>query len=161
LVRIDEAARKYSVGVFRANLELLGSPNKDRKRSVLKEGQKSIRWLIEGESFPVSLFLMNPQVGEKVLTHASGQSQVAELFRQERERPIERSDVEVAAAHDGGRQKDLRARVRDAKRKLSGEGLLVLRGSNKPEREEAARRGHPIERDQYICLNIAQSRTGT
>ncbi len=78
---------------------------------------------------------------------------MAELFRLERDRPIQRSDIAVAAAYNERRQVDLRARVRDAKKTLMQEGLLVLRGWNKSEREEAVSRGSVVAGDQCICLS--------
>ncbi|MBZ5718958.1 MAG: hypothetical protein LAO03_01110 [Acidobacteriia bacterium] len=74
-----------------------------------------------------------------------------ELFRQIQAVPIHRSDIEgVAATKD--RQVDVRARVRDAKTKLYREGLLVLRGWNRAENDEARRRAYLIDAKQ--CINI-------
>jgi hypothetical protein len=156
---INEDAATYSIGILRAWPELLNSENQDKKRSLSKKGKDAIRWLIEGGGFPVSVFLTNPQVRERVFAEASGQTRVAELFRQVRERPIQRSDLAVAGAYEERRQVDLRARVRDAKTKLKQEELLVLRGWNPPERKEAARRAHVIDGEQCICLSLCSGGT--
>jgi len=156
---INEDAATYSIGIVRAWPELLNSENQDKKRSLSRKGKDTITWLIERQSLPVSLFLANSHVMERVFAKASGQTRVAELFRIERDRPIQRSDIAVAAAYKERRQVDLRARVRDAKNTLMQEGLLVLRGWNKSEREEAARRGSVIDGDQCICLSLVPSGT--
>jgi hypothetical protein len=157
---INERGATYSIGIVRAWPELLNSENQDKKRSLSRKGKDSIRWLIENGSFPVSLLLTNLQVRERVFAETSGQTRVRELFRQVREKPIQRSDIAVAAKHDDGRQEDVRARVRDAKTKLSQEGLLILRGWNKSDREEAARRGYSIDAKQCICLSLVPTGTG-
>jgi hypothetical protein len=147
---INEGAATYSIGIVRAWPELLNNENQDKKRSLSRKGKDTIRWLIDRERFPVSLFLTNPRLRERVFAQPSGQTRVAELFRQERGRPIQRSDIAVAAARKERRQIDLRARVRDAKTKLMQEGIFVLRGWNKSEREEAGLRGHVIDDEQCI-----------
>lgn len=151
---INEDAAEYSIGIVRASLELLGSENQDRKRSLSRKGKLAIRWLIERQSFPVSLFLSNPQIAEIVFSKKSGQTRVAELFRQQTGRPIPRSDIAVAAVYHEQRQVDLRARVRDAKMTLTQESLQVLRGWNKPEREEAARLGFIIDSEHCISVSL-------
>jgi hypothetical protein len=157
---INEDAATYSIGVVRAWPELLTSENQDKKRPLSRKGKDTITWLIERQSLPVSLFLANSHVRERVFAKASGQTRVAELFRIERDKPIQRSDIAVAAAYKERRQVDLRARVRDAKNTLMQEGLLVLRGWNKSEREEAAGRGSVIDSDQCICLSPVPSGSG-
>jgi hypothetical protein len=157
---INEEGATYSIGIVRAWPELLNCENQDKKRSLSRKGKDAIRWLVEKGSLPVSLFLTNPQVREEVFAERSGQTRVAELLRQERGRPIQRSDIAVAAAYNERRQIDLRARVRDAKNKLMQEGLLVLRGWNPAERLEAASRGYVIHGEQCICLSPDHSEMG-
>lgn len=156
---IDESSAKYSIGLVRTRRESLNRENQDKKRSLSKKGKDAIRWLVKDGNFPVSGFATSPQLKEDVFKKDSGQARVAELFRRVREHPIQRSDIDVAAAHKG-RQVDVRARVRDAKTKLRQEELLVLRGWNKAEREEAARRGYPIDDNQCITLNLSSNEPG-
>jgi Restriction endonuclease NaeI len=109
---------------------------------------------------PLNVSLASLHVKKAEFAKPSGQARVTELFRSVRERPIQRPDIAVAARHEDGRQVDLRARVRDAKKKLVEEGLLVLRGWNKSEREEAARRSYVINSEQCICLSLVPAGTG-
>lgn len=154
LTRIDEKAATCSVGVIRARNELLGKENQDKKKSFSKEGRKSISWIVKDASLPVSAFLIStPAIRDDIFEKSSGQARVTELFRKIQAIPIHRSDIEAVAATKD-RQVDLRARVRDAKTKLQQEGLLVLRGWNRAENDEAGRRGYPIDRKQCISIPL-------
>jgi hypothetical protein len=152
LSAIDESSEKFSIGLVRANASLLTKPNQDRKRSLSKKGRETIRWFVKNRALRVSIFVSDPEIRQAVFSKGSGQTRVAELFRQVKQKPIQRTDIEIAAAHEG-RQIDVRARVRDARNKLSEEGLRVLRGWNPGERNEAQRRGYTISKTQCITLN--------
>ena len=160
LTQIDEKSAKYSVGLIRARDELLGKENQDKKKSFSKEGRKSISWIVKDASLPVSAFLISPPtIRDGIFEKSSGQARVTELFRQIQAAPIHRSDIEAVAATKD-RQVAVRARVRDAKTKLHQEGLLVLRGWNRVENDEARRRGYPIDRKQCISIPL-QNRPDT
>jgi hypothetical protein len=160
LTQIDEESARFSVGLIRAHEEQLGKENQDKKRSFSKQGRESISWIVKDAVLPVSAFLTSAaSTRDRVFEKASGQAGVAELFRQIQKAPIQRSDIEAVAAPKG-KQIDVRARVRDAKTKLLQEGLLVLRGWNKVEREEAGRRGYLIDRKQCISIPLEDQSTG-
>lgn len=152
LSAIDERSQRYSIGLLRAAMSLLNKPNQDQKRSLSKKGRDSIRWIVKDGSLRVSIFVSCPDIKRLVFLKTTGQSRVAELFRQVRFRPIQRSDIERAAAHNANRQIDLRARVRDARTKLRSEGLLLLRGWNPQEREQARVLGYRIDTTQCISV---------
>jgi restriction endonuclease NaeI len=152
LNQISERSKTFSVGLVRASHGLLNSENQDKKRSISRRGKETICWLIQNAPLPVSTFLTSEaSVVDSVFAKRSGQARVAELFRQIQKLPIERSDIAAVAAGDD-RQIDLRARVRDARIKLASEGLLVFRGWNRTEREEALKRGYAIDRKQCITI---------
>jgi hypothetical protein len=158
LTQISEQSAKYSIGLVRARNEILGKENKDKKRSFLKEGRVFIDWIVRDAPLQVSAFLVStPTIREAIFAKKSGQAAVAELFRRIQAVPIHRADIEaVAAAKD--KQVDVRARVRDAKTKLNGEGLLVLRGWNPPEKDEAVKRGYLIDRKHCISIPLENHR---
>jgi hypothetical protein len=151
LTQINEESARFSVGLIRAREEQLGKENQDKKRSLSKRGRESISWIVKDAALPISAFLMSTSIRERVFERGSGQARVTELFRQIQKVPIQRSDIEAVAATQD-RQVDVRARVRDTKTRLLGERLLVLRGWNKAEREEALRRGYPINGTQCISI---------
>jgi hypothetical protein len=160
LTQIDEESARFSVGLIRAREEQLGKENQDKKRSVTKQGRESIRWIVRDAVLPVSAFLTStPSTRDQVFEKASGQAGVAELFRQIQKVAIQRSDIEAVAARKS-RQVDVRARVRDAKTKLRQEGLLVLRGWNPGERQEAVKRGYVIDAKQCISLPLEDQSRG-
>jgi hypothetical protein len=153
LTRINEETRTFSLGLVRTNLELLNSENQDKKRSISKNGKALIRWFVQDAALPVSAFLASDSlVRQQILGQKSGQAGVRELFRNIQKVPIHRSDIEAVAVAAHGRQVDLRARVRDAKNRLAGEGILVLRGWNPTERQEALGRGFMIDKTQCIAI---------
>ena len=136
LTRIDEDSAKYSIGLIRANDDLLGKENKDKKRSFLKEARGSIVSIVRDAPLQVSAFLIStPAIRDSIFEKPSGQAAVAELFRKIQAVPIHRADIEAVAAAKS-KQVDVRARVRDARIKLKQEGLLVLRGWNSSERRK-------------------------
>ena len=155
LSAIDETSQKYSIGLIRANESILTKPNQDKKRSLSSRGRSMIRWIVRDRDLRVSVFARDTNVRLRVFSKKSGQARVAELFRQVEATPIQRSDIEVAAVHKG-RQVDVRARVRDAKIKLRSEGLLLLRGWNSKERDEARRRGRVITKSECIVLKLSE-----
>jgi Restriction endonuclease NaeI len=151
LTQINERSAKFSVGLIRAREEQLGKENQDKKRSLSKQGKASVSWLIKDAPLPISAFLKSDSIRDRVFEKGSGQARVTELFRQVRKVPIQRSDIEAAAATKD-RQVDLRARVRDAKTRLLHEGVLVLRGWNPAEKKRARMRGYEI--DEKHCISI-------
>ena len=140
LVRIDDARSRYWIGVVRANQEVLRVvPNRDGKLSISAEGKKSIRWLVEAGVLP-SNFLASLEAGvrSRILAHPSGPLRVNEVFRLVQGKIVPRVAIETVA-----RQKDPMKRMRDARKTLRPEGILVL-GHQGDEPVIAAARGYPV-----------------
>lgn len=123
LVRIDDAKSQYWIGVVRASNEVLRKgANRDRKTSLSAEGKKSIQWLVEGGDLPPNLLAeLDEEVRDQIMSHRSGQLRINEMFRLVQNRIIPRVAVETVA-----RQKDPMKRVRDARKHLEDEGILIL-----------------------------------
>ncbi len=151
LVGISEANRCFSIGVLRTELWLLNQPNQDRKRSINTTGRQQIRWIIRDSDLPVSIFLRLPDsLREEIWAQGGssrrrqGQARITHLFRLVQGQPISRVDVATLA-----RQHDPAKRVRDARKVLRREGLLVLSG--RYHRKIAEEKGFRLRPDEWIC----------
>jgi hypothetical protein len=147
LVRVDDLRSKFWIGVIRADPSVLRSGvNRDKKSSLSAEGKKSIHWLIEAGRLPVNFIAsIDPEIREKIFSHKkSGQARINELFRLVQGRIIPRVAIETVA-----QQKDSMKRVRDARKALKREGILVL-GHQGTEPGIAASRGYPVPKKGEI-----------
>lgn len=140
LVRIDEHRSRFSIGVIRATAAVLTTAgNRDGKRTLSATGKQAIRWLVEDGALPVNFLATLPEdVRRRIFSHASGQERVDALFRLVQGRIIPRVAIETVA-----RQKDPMKRMRDARRRLLSEDILVL-GHQGAEPEMARQRGFPV-----------------
>lgn len=151
LVRIDEKRSRYWIGVVRASSELLRkSANRDGKTSLSAEGRKSIKWLVEAGELPVNfLATLEQQTREQILQQPSGQLRINALFRSVHNRIIPRVAIETVA-----RQKDPMKRVRDARKILKEEGLLIL-GHQDDDPAIARDHGVPVpQKGEFIVVNL-------
>lgn len=140
LVKIDDDRSKFSIGVVRANREILRQgANRDGKLSISSEGKKSIHWLVLNGELP-SNFLgdLDEKTRTQIMSHSSGQLRVNELFRLVQNKVIPRVAIETVA-----RQKDPMKRMRDARIWLREEGILVL-GHQGDDPRIARERGLPV-----------------
>lgn len=83
---------------------------------------------------------MDEAVRNKIFSHESGQARVNELFRLVQGKIIPRVAVETVA-----RQKDPMKRVRDARKQLASEDILIL-GHQDGDPDIAKARGFPMPR---------------
>ena len=150
LVKIDDAKSKFSIGLIRADPEVLRTgKNRDRKSSISAEGKKSVRWLVEDGGLPVNfLATLESEVRLKIFQHeSSGQKRVNELFRLVQRRLIPRVALETVA-----RQKDPMKRVRDARKALAKEGILIL-GHQNSDPQTAREKGVPVpQKGEFISV---------
>lgn len=151
LVRIDEQRSHFQIGVVRATPDILRQgANRDQKLSISAEGKKAIRWLVNEGSLPSNLLAgLDAETRRKIFSHSSGQLRVNELFRLVQGKIIPRVAIETVA-----RQADPMKRMRDTRKALLEEGILVL-GHWKKDRAIAVARGFPAPmRGEALSLPV-------
>jgi hypothetical protein len=123
LVWADDARSLWSTGLIRIREDILfGAENRDRKRRLNPTGLGAVVWLFEEAPLPENLLLHLPErMREAIFTPRGGQTRVNELFRRVQRRIISRTAVLTVA-----QQKDAPKRVRDARKNLRSEGIIIL-----------------------------------
>ena len=127
----DDDHSTFSVGIVRADeASLRTSLNKDKKRRFNEKGIGAMAWLANPGNLAENLLLhLSEETRSAMLDYdLSGQQRVNQLFRRVHNRVVRREVVlTVAQQHDGPK------RVRDARRLLQPEGIIVLghQGSHK------------------------------
>ncbi|MBD0741638.1 hypothetical protein BG418_09085 [Streptomyces sp. CBMA152] len=137
LMSADDYRSAFQVGLVRITDEVLTlKPNGDGKRAISSAGKSAIRWLIpkaEG-ALPVNVLLDIPVADREAIFHASdgyrgsgngGQLRINELLRRAQGRIIDRNTALTVASQDDGPK-----RVRDARKLLRPEGIVVLGHQN-------------------------------
>lgn len=120
----DDAQSTFSVGLVRAeDARLRASKNQDKKRRLNQEGLSVMRWLEENGRLAENLLLhLDERTRSAILDYdLSGQQRVNELFRRVQGRLVRREVVLTVAQQDDGPK-----RVRDARKHLQPEGVIVL-----------------------------------
>lgn len=122
LTASDEAS-SWSMGVVRATEDrLTKGANRDLKASISKAGRSGIIWLFKDAELPPNALLHMPTaVIESILATKAGQQRINQLFRTT---PGTRIGGNVVATI--ARQKDYMKRVRDARKQLRPEGIIIL-----------------------------------
>ncbi|GAA3849121.1 hypothetical protein GCM10022243_13900 [Saccharothrix violaceirubra] len=121
----------FDVGVLRITEDVLNKGrNKDQKTTITAAARSRIVWLAERAPLPENLLLAlaRPDV-DAIMGQGSGQQRVNELFRRVRGRLIPRTAAVTVA-----RQADGLKRVREARRQLAPEGIVVLGHQNESPR---------------------------
>ena len=120
----DDARSTFSVGIVRADeMNLRTGANKDKKRQFNTQGIAAMAWLSDPGDLPENLLLhLSEETRSAILNYdLSGQQRVNQLFRRVHNRVVRREVVlTVAQQHDGPK------RVRDARKALRTEGIVVL-----------------------------------
>ena len=120
----DDDRSTFSVGVVRADeVNLRTGANKDKKRQFNTQGIAAMAWLANPGDLPENLLLhLSEETRSAILDYdLSGQQRVNQLFRRVHDRVVRREVVlTVAQQHDGPK------RVRDARRALQPDGIVVL-----------------------------------
>ena len=120
----DDDRSTFSVGIVRADeASLRTSVNKDKKRRFNDEGIAAMAWLANPGNLAENLLLhLSEETRSAILDHdLSGQQRVNQLFRRVHGKVVRREVVlTVAQQHDGPK------RVRDARRLIQPEGIVVF-----------------------------------
>lgn len=131
----------FRVGLIRvSDANLNPGRNRDKKRSLSKEGRRGITWLVLNGKLPENILLHLPDAAlSRIFADSrSGQKRTNELFRCVQGRLINRSTVLTV-----GRQGDSPKRVRDARLDLRDEGILIF-GHLRSHRRAAEGLGLPV-----------------
>ncbi len=151
----DHHAR-FGVGVVRISDDLLRtSRNRDGKRKLNEAGADSVRWLAWGDLVENTLLCLDDATRASILGGRSGQECVTRLFRVLPGRLINRATVLTCAKQD-----DCLKRVRDARRPLRQEGVVVF-GHYAPHPQMAAALGLPApRRGEFVSARLAPGGVG-
>ena len=95
---------------------------------------------------------MDGGIRDKILAHPSGQLRINELFRLLQGKIIPRVAIETVA-----RQKDPMKRVRDARKHLAKEGILIL-GHQNGDPDFAKAQGYPAPKKGEMMALPKQSK---
>ena len=120
----DDDRSTFSVGIVRADeVNLRTSANKDKKRRFNDDGIAAMAWLTNPGKLPENLLLhLSDETRSAILDYdLSGQQRVNQLFRRVHDRVVRREVVLTVAQQDDGPK-----RVRDARKALQSEGIVVL-----------------------------------
>lgn len=159
LVSGDDGTSQWHAGLVRAELSLLGRPNRDGKRKLLASGLGSVRWLYREAPLPENRLLhLDESTRERILhpdpsSHRapSGQAKINMLFRLVQRQMVNRASVLTIA-----QQKDSLKRARDARlpQHLGREGILVF-GHQQRDPIVAAALGLPTPRKgEFISARV-------
>lgn len=153
LVTADDQRSRFSVGLITATKECLNTgTNKDDKATISKEGKKTIVWLVQNGELPENFLLhLPPDVRERILSCNSGQARVVSLFREVQNRIIPREVVQTLAQQD-----DSMKRVRDARKWLEEENILILGGQELSHKMLTEMHGLPLlQKGESLSFRIA------
>ena len=152
LVSANELTSKYYMGLIRADINLLGAPNRDGKRGITALGKSQIHWLVNPGSLPPNILFQlqqsDPAMFDAIVSQCSGQARVTQLFRLAQGAVVDRHTIEVL-----GEQVDPGKRVRDARNVLQHEGIRILGG--RYDQSELSSRGFGyVPNDSYVSVAI-------
>lgn len=157
LVAADEAQAQCYLGLVIAKPEYLtAGGNRDAKKSLSKAGFSHILWLLCGEPYPQNFWrTLSPEIANEIFSGASGNDRVVALFRAVQKTPVSRDVVDAVA-----RQKDFTRRIRadsgrGARDRLTDEGILLLCGTMKSQKDLIIRFGLRLNnRGDYISYRV-------
>jgi hypothetical protein len=127
VVWADDYQTLWSAGLIRIQPELLnGGNNRDKKLTISARNRNRISWLWHRATLPENVLLhLSPETRSAILSPASGQRRVNELFARVQRKRIGRGVVRTVA-----QQHDYMARIREAKGRartvLREQGILIV-----------------------------------
>ncbi|MEU7594793.1 NaeI family type II restriction endonuclease [Streptomyces sp. NPDC039022] len=156
LMCANDKRSSFSVGVVRIGEHVLTEgKNKDGKRHISSAGQRYIKWLCKDGVLQENLLLgLDTATLSRVMSAPAGQSRVDQLFRCVQGRVIDRNAVLTT-----GKQLDAPKRVRDSRRRLAREGVVVLGHQNDSPRVSHAL-GLPVaEKGTWVAARLVPAPT--
>jgi hypothetical protein len=120
----NEYTVRWAAGLLRIQERLLkpAGNQRDRKRHLNDVGKDSILWLYDNKPMIANTLLQLPgDLAWRVAQEKTGQAAVTLLFREARGVLVNRAAVDAA-----GQQVDPQKRVRDARKALAPEGIVIF-----------------------------------
>jgi len=151
----DDAKSTFAVGIVRADdMRLRTSANKDKKRQLNDGGMGAMAWLANPGPLAENLLLhLDATTRGAVLDYSlSGQRRVNQLFRLVHNRVVRREVVLTVAQQDDGPK-----RVRDARKHLQPEGIVILGHQGQHPAIAAAFDLEPPPKGSWIACRVAPS----
>jgi hypothetical protein len=137
----NEETSRFSLGILRPGPDSRGVASMDRGRPRLSQvGIDQILWVFDGCALPTNILMKHPETAMEAVSQSSGQTAVNMLFRRLQGELVQHSAVETVA-----QQIDSSKRIRDARRHLKNEGIVIL-GHFHPQPEIATALGLPSPR---------------
>ena len=157
LLHADDYLARWSLGVIRANLEILRRPNRDLKRGIVASRLEDATWLFRNALLPENTLLRLPLEDQAAIAAMPpGTGRVAELMRRAEGRVVNRSSIEAAA-----QQKDSMKRVRangGAADLLAKEGFLLLGGTRLASQRVAYDLGLPVPHSgKFVPVRVTEA----
>ncbi len=147
---------KWSLGLVRASESALSkSENRDGKRTLSKDGRKTVQWLFDHAALPPNVYLglREEQVAAILAPSLSGQARVNKLFIHAQKRIVGRGAVATAAQQD-----DFLKRVREnggAREKLRRLGIVIMSHEHA---ELALGLGVPVpQKGEFVSAQLAKA----
>jgi hypothetical protein len=152
----NEETSRFSLGIHRPGPDSRGVASVDRGRPRFSQvGIDQILWVFDGCALPTNVLIKHPETAMAAVSQSSGQGAVNMLFRHIQGELVQHSAVETVA-----QQIDSSKRIRDARRHLRREGIVIL-GHYRPQPEIAAALGLPSPRaGTFVSHRLAPMAAG-
>lgn len=152
----NEETSRFSLGILRPSHGTRGVASMDRGRPRLSQvGIDEILWVFDGYALPTNVLMRHPETAMAAVSQSSGQAAVNMLFRRLQGELVQHSAVETVA-----QQIDSSKRIRDARKHLRNEGIVIL-GHYQPQPEIAAALGLPSPRvGTFVSYRLAPMEAG-
>ncbi|MBT2455839.1 NaeI family type II restriction endonuclease [Streptomyces sp. ISL-86] len=153
VVRADDRTGLWSLGLLRVTPDLmLTGSNRDGKRGLSAQGRAAIHWIHDDLPLPEHALRRLPAaVLDQILAQQSGQARTDELFLHAQLTTITPADLSAVTMQADGAK-----RVRDARRRLAGQGVLVLNGIRPRDAEWASGLDLPaLARHTWMSVRLA------
>jgi restriction endonuclease NaeI len=155
----DSKTPAWSMGIVRVAVEHLNTGgNRDAKATLNEAGRNAITWLFKNAPLPPNVLLqLDAGAVERIMTQASGQKRINELFRSALGRVVGRAVVATVAQQD-----DYMKRVRangGARTALQREGIVIL-GQYDSHAATARALGVPVPgRGESVSVRLSPAHT--
>lgn len=149
VVQINEPERWFRLGLIRITEVLLSSgKNRDGKRTLNPLGRSQIDWIVPDAPLARSVLAeLDPELREDILRERSGNARFCKLFKLAQGRVVEATDIEAV-----GQQRDSSKRVRDARRIMADQGIVIYSHYDNPKLVELGYA--PLKLGQFMALLV-------